>query len=77
MPRFSSIELRYERVISFKLENNFNNISKFISYRTKTHCVFMINTNNTTPFGKIIAVDPEKIRNTKCDFLPPKLKHGS
>jgi len=66
--------LCYERVISFKLANNFNNISKFIFYRTKTNCVFIINTNYTMPFGEIFVVDSDKHTKRKVRFFLPNMK---
>ena len=59
----------YERAILFKLANNFNNISKFTSYRTKTHCIFIINANYTTSFGECLFVDSEKHKKSKVRFF--------
>jgi hypothetical protein len=50
----------YECIISLKIEIHLNNNYKFISYRTKIHCTFIINTNCTELIGEIIAVYPEK-----------------
>jgi hypothetical protein len=66
----------YERVISFKFANNFNTISKFTFYRTKTHCVFIINTNYTMSFREIFVVDSEKHTKGKVRFFLPSMKAG-